>query len=78
MKINRFLIGGSAALLVLLSGCGTTSDYVDATDTQAAVKNKDRMSSSDWVVITKEAGNQLLASQPFVEYLQAYAIDAEN
>ncbi|MBO4632459.1 MAG: hypothetical protein J5858_11105, partial [Lentisphaeria bacterium] len=78
MKINRFLLGGSAALLVLLSGCGTTSDYVDATDTQAAVKNKDRMSSSDWIVITKEAGNQLLASQPFVEYLQAYAIDAEN
>ena len=78
MKINRFLFGGSAAVLVLLSGCGTTSDYVDATDTQAAVKNKDRMSSSDWVVITKEAGNQLLSSQPFVEYLQAYAIDAEN
>lgn len=78
MKINHFLVGGSVAMLVLLSGCGTTSDYVDATDTQAAVKNKDRMSSSDWVVITKEAGNQLLASQPFVEYLQAYAIDAEN
>ena len=78
MKINLFLLGGSAAVLVLLSGCGTTSDYVDATDTQAAVKNKDRMSSSDWIVITREAGNQLLASQPFVEYLQAYAIDAES
>ena len=79
MKINYFLpCAAAAAMLFLMPGCGTTSDYVDATDTQAAVKNKNRMSSSDWVVITKEAGNQLLSSQLFLEYLQAYAIDAEN
>ena len=65
---------GAAALL---AGCATESHYVDATDTTIAVKNKNRMSSSDWVVITQDAGNALLSSPLFEEYLQAYKIDAE-
>ena len=68
----------SAAVLALIAGCGTTSDYVDASDTTAAVKNANRMSSSDWVVITEQAGRALLTSPQFDEYLAAYRIDAEK
>ena len=46
MKINHLAILGTAALVMLTAGCGTTSDYVDANDTTAAVKNKNSMSSS--------------------------------
>ena len=67
-----------AAALALISGCGTTSDYVDASDTTVAVKNANRMSSSDWVVITEQAGRALLTSPQFDEYLAAYRIDAEK
>lgn len=77
MKIRFFLAGGAVAAVVL-SGCGTSSTYVDATDTTIAVKNKDRMSSSDWVVITQEAGNALLSSPLFNDYLAAYKLDAEK
>ena len=68
----------SAAGLLLASGCATSSDYVEATDTTIAVKNVDRMSSSDWVVITQEAGKALLNAPLFDEYLTAYKIDAEQ
>lgn len=68
----------SATGLLLASGCATSSDYVEATDTTVAVKNVDRMSSSDWVVITQEAGQALLNSPLFDEYLAAYKIDAEQ
>ena len=61
----------------LLAACATESHYVDATDTTIAVKNKTRMSSSDWVLITQDAGNALLSSPLFEEYLTAYKIDAE-
>ena len=73
----RLLLLPAAALAALLSSCATDSHYVDATDTTVAVKNKNRMSSSDWVVITQDAGNALLASPLFEEYLEAYRIDAE-
>lgn len=72
-----FLLPAAAAAAVLLSSCGTDTHYVDATDTTVAVKNKTRMSSSDWVVITQDAGNALLSSPLFEEYLAAYKIDAE-
>ncbi len=75
MKLHFLLLMVCAGAL-LLTGCATQSDYVDATDTTIAVKNKDRMSSSDWVVITQEAGQALLNSPLFEEYLAAYKIDA--
>ena len=76
MRKTLFLsaVCGAASIL---AGCSTESHYVDATDTTIAVKNKNRMSSSDWVVITQDAGNALLSSPLFEEYLQAYKIDAE-
>ncbi len=77
MKLNRLLIGGVAATL-LLAGCvSTPSGYVDANDTTQAAKNRNRMSSSDWVIITENAGNALLTSPLFQEYLEAYKIDAD-
>ena len=51
MKLNHLTIAGTVVTMILLTGCGTTSDYVDANDTTAAVKNKNRMSSSDWIII---------------------------
>ncbi len=78
MKMNLLLISGLAAIALLTGGCATQSSYVDASDTTAAVKNKDRMSSSDWVVISQEAGNALLNSPLFEEYLTAYKIDSEK
>ncbi len=78
MKRYSALLGCGAAILLFGAGCGTPSDYVDATDTTIAVKNKDRMSSSDWVVITQEAGNALLSSPLFAEYLEAYRMDADK
>ena len=77
MKIITVIPAGCAAL-ALLAGCATSSEYVDASDTTIAVKNKDRMSSSDWVIISQEAGNALLSSPLFAEYLEAYRIDAEK
>ena len=76
MKINHFAILGTAALVMLTAGCGTTSDYVDANDTTAAVKNKNSMSSSDWIVATEKLGSQLLASPEFAAFLRDYAEDA--
>ena len=79
MKKSRFVtFSSAAAAMLLLAGCGTSSEYVNANDTTVAVKNKDRMSSSDWVVITQEAGNALLASPLFAEYLSAYRMDADE
>lgn len=78
MKIHPFAIAGTAAALILTAGCGTTSDYVDANDTTAAVKNKDSMSSSDWIVATEKLGSRLLASAEFDAFLQDYAKDAET
>ena len=77
MKKICCLLGG-AALLLAVAGCGTESEYVDATDTTIAVKNKNSMSSSDWIVISQEAGNALLTSPQFEEYLMAYRMDAEE
>ena len=77
MKLIPLIPVGCAAL-ALLAGCATSSEYVDASDTTIAVKNKDRMSSSDWVIISQEAGNALLSSPLFAEYLEAYRIDAEK
>ena len=79
MKIHlQLAIAVAAAALVMTSGCGTTSDYVDANDTTAAVKNKNRLSSSDWIVATENLGNKLLASPEFAAFLQDYAKDAED
>ena len=47
MKLNYLTLAGTAAAMILLTGCGTTSTYVDANDTTAAVKNSYWMSSSD-------------------------------
>ncbi len=77
MKImNRMILGGAAAML--LAGCGTSSEYVDSTDTTIAVKNKTAMSSSDWVIISQQAGNAMLSSREFAEFLQDYQADAEK
>ena len=79
MKIHlQLAIVTAAAALIMTSGCGTTSDYVDANDTTTAVKNKNRMSSSDWIVATEKLGNKLLASPEFAAFLQDYAKDAED
>ena len=76
MKLNKMLIGAIASS-ILLAGCATTqSGYVDANDTTIAAKNKNRMSSSDWVIISQEAGNAMLTSPLFQEYLEAFKIDA--
>lgn len=76
MKKQLLMLAGSAAVLVLLSGCGSTTEYVDANDTTAAVKNRNRMSSSDWIVATEKLGNSLLTSQEFAAFLNDYAADA--
>ncbi len=76
MKLKHLTLAGTAVAMILLTGCGTTSDYVDANDTTAAVKNKNRMSSSDWIVATEKLGNQLLASPEFAAFLRDYAEDA--
>ena len=78
MKLNYLTLAGTAAAMILLTGCGTTSDYVDANDTTAAVKNRNWMSSSDWIVATEKLGNQLLASPEFAAFLRDYAEDAEK
>ena len=76
MKRKHVLLAGSAVALILLAGCGTTSDYVDSNDTTAAVKNRNRMSSSDWVIATEKLGNSLLTSAEFAAFLNDYANDA--
>ena len=76
MKKQVLLLAGSAAVLILLNGCGTTTEYVDANDTTAAVKNKNRMSSSDWIIATEKLGNSLLTSPEFAAFLKDYAEDA--
>lgn len=76
MKKQLLMLAGSAAVLVLLNGCGSTTEYVDANDTTAAVKNRNRMSSSDWIVATEKLGNSLLTSQEFAAFLNDYAADA--
>lgn len=76
MKTSYFLSAICAA--ALLTGCATESGYVDSSDTTIAVKNKDRMSSSDWVVICNEMANRMMADPNFSEYLQAYKIDAQK
>ena len=78
MKLSLSAILGTAAVLALLTGCGTTSEYVDANDTTAAVKNKNSMSSSDWVVATEKRGNSLLTSAEFDAFLKDYAADASE
>ena len=76
MNSNYLTILGTAAIIILTAGCGTTSEYVDATDTNAAVKNKNRMSSSDWIVATEKLGADLLSSPQFGAFLRDYAEDA--
>ncbi len=78
MRLNLFMVGGLTAVSLLAGGCATQSGYVDASDTTTAVKNKNRMSSSDWVIISQEAGNALLNSPLFEEYLAAYKVDADK
>ena len=77
MKIAKLLVCSAAAVALFTVGCGTPSRYVDASDTTSAVLNRNRMSSADWVIISQEAGNALLNSPIFQEYLTAYRIDAE-
>ncbi|NLF94122.1 MAG: hypothetical protein GX564_09565 [Oligosphaeraceae bacterium] len=76
---RHFLYAGVLAL-ALLPGCTSTtpSRYVDASDTTAAVINKGRMSSADWVIISQEAAQAMLTAPLFQEYLTAYKIDAEK
>lgn len=76
MKHNLLSLIGAAAAAILLTGCGTTTEYVDSNDTTAAVKNKNHMSSSDWVVATEKLGNSLLTSAEFAAFLSDYAQDA--
>jgi len=76
MKISSFALGAAAVAAILTAGCGTTSEYVDASDTTVAVKNRNHMSSSDWVVATEKLGNDLLASAEFAAFLRDYAEDA--
>ncbi|MBO4647058.1 MAG: hypothetical protein J5806_02760 [Lentisphaeria bacterium] len=76
MKHIHLAIVGSAAAAFLLTGCGTTSDYVDSQDTTVAVKNSNRMSSSDWVIAVEKQSAALLSSQELQEFLNDYAKDA--
>ena len=78
MKCKPLAIFGTAAAAILLAGCGTTTEYVDSNDTTVAVKNQNRMSSSDWVVATEKLGNDLLTSAEFAAFLRDYAQDAEE
>ena len=75
MKITQLVIFGVAAAF-LTAGCATSSEYVDSSDTTVAVKNKNRMSSSDWVIATEKLGNDLLTSAEFAAFLRDYAEDA--
>lgn len=65
-------------IAVIATGCATNSDYVDATDTTAAIKNKTTMSSSDWLIATEELSKNLLSSPLFDEYLQEYRVTARR
>ena len=77
MNFSKIIIVAAAGGIALLgAGCATESDYVSANDTTVAVKNRNRMSSSDWVVATEKLGNKLLLSKEFAESLQDYAEDA--
>ncbi len=78
MKHKSLAAAGTAAAMILLTGCGTTSEYVDSNDTTVAVKNYNRMSSSDWVVATEKLGNSLLTSAEFAAFLDDYAKDASE
>ena len=78
MKFNHLLIVGAAAAVILSAGCETPSTYADANDTTTAVKNKNRMSSSDWVVAADRLGHKLLASPQLDDFLKDYKTDAEK
>ena len=67
---------GAAVVAAAVAGCASPSAYVDAQDTTRAVLNTNNMSSADWVVITQEAGNAMLNSFQFEDFLMAYAEDA--
>ena len=73
-KLFTFIV--ALAACCVFTGCATQSDYVDSSNTQIAVKNKHRMSSSDWVIATQTLGNDMLMAPRFAQYLQAYAADA--
>ena len=78
MKIRlQLAIAAAAAALVMTSGCGTTSDYVDANDTTAAVKDKKHISSADFIVAVNKLSNELLTSPQLKEFLDDYAKDAD-
>lgn len=64
----------------LLTGCTASRDshYVDAEDTTAAIKNRDRMSSSDWIIIAQHASEALLGSPELDEFLKDYAATAKK
>lgn len=70
------LFAAATAVAVICTGCATESTYVDSNDTTVAVKNRNRMSSSDWVVATEKLGSDLLTSAEFNAFLQDYAQDA--
>lgn len=78
MNANVSMMMGVAALATVFGGCATGSHYVDAGDTAAAVLNENRMSSADWTLIVKKAGDELCASPLFDEWLRAYALDADD
>ncbi len=73
-KINFF--AGVLLCGCLAAGCASESVYVDARDTTTAVLNTNSMSSADWVIITQEAGNAMLSSPLFAQFLEDYAMDA--
>lgn len=75
MKKSIILSVSALALSLFAAGCGTTTHYVEASDTTIAVMNPDRMSSSDWYVIVDAAANDMLTSRPFAEFLQDYSAD---
>ena len=75
-KIHTIALAFAASFI--FAGCATQSDYVDASNTQIAVKNKHRMSSSDWVVASEQMGADMLSSFEFTEFLTAYKMDADE
>lgn len=75
----KYLLLTACLFTIFTIGCVSTSSViVDPNDTTIGVINDNRISPSDWVLITEAAGRDLLSAPLFAEYLQAYAIDAQE
>lgn len=61
---------------IAAAGCASAPVYVDSQDTTKAIISTNSMSSADWVIISQEAGNAMLASPLFAQFLDDYAMDA--